>query len=290
MKYETAQALRRALEQRLLTRSQETGLALDRLRRRVVFERVIARLHSAEPGRWVLKGGMALEVRLNGRARLTKDLDLGLRDEVPEGEALRERLIELLASELDDDRFVFNAGPVQRLLEDGAGHVTWRTKVAAQLAGRPFGALQLDISPRIHELTQTERIALPNSLAFAGAASHEVEIIDLHRHAAEKLHGMLRVVADRENTRVRDLVDLVILIEHELLDTARLAAAVREVWAERDGAPPPSALPRLPPGWPERYERLANEHGVHTASFSTANAVLTTLWNEMFHDTNPEAR
>jgi hypothetical protein len=71
-----------ALEDRLLIRPNETDISLDRLRRRVVFERVIARLLAAEPGRWVIKGGMAMEVRLGDEARLTKDLDLGLRDEV----------------------------------------------------------------------------------------------------------------------------------------------------------------------------------------------------------------
>lgn len=290
MTYETAQALRMALEQRLLTRSQQTGVSLDRLRRGVVFERVIVRLHSAEPGLWVLKGGMALEVRLRDRARLTKDLDLGLRDEVTEGTTLRERLVELLSVELDNDRFVFIAGPAQPLLEDGAGHVTWRTKIAAELAGRPFGTLQLDISPRVHELTQTEHIALPNSLAFAGAASREVEIVDVHRHAAEKLHGMLRIVADRENTRVRDLVDLIILREHDLLDGARLGSAVRQVWAERDTEPAPRELPPLPQSWPERYEQLAAEHGLHTASFSAATALVAALWKQMFPDPNAEAR
>lgn len=50
MTYRTPQALRTALEERLLTQSETTGVALDRLRRRVVFERVLARLHSAEPG------------------------------------------------------------------------------------------------------------------------------------------------------------------------------------------------------------------------------------------------
>jgi hypothetical protein len=77
--YETSQALRMALEQRLLVRSKTTGAALDRLRRRVTVERIVARLHAAEPGCWVLKGGMALEVRLRDDARLTKDVDLGLR-------------------------------------------------------------------------------------------------------------------------------------------------------------------------------------------------------------------
>ena len=282
MTYETAQALRMALEQRLLTRSRQTGVALDRLRRRVLFERVVARLHSAEPGRWVLKGGMALEVRLADRARLTKDLDVGLRDEVTAGEELRERLVELLTVDLDGDRFALSPGPVERLIEDSAGNVTWRTKVAAQLAGRPFGGLQLDISPRLHELTRTELVALPNSLAFAGAASREVEIIDVHRHGAEKLHGMLRVVGDRENTRVRDLVDLIILTEHDMLDPARLASPVRDVWAERDGVPPPAELPALPASWPERYERLAAEHDMQTTTFDAAVARVEAMWSDMF--------
>ena len=287
MTYDTAQALRMALERRLLTRSQATGLALDRLRRRVVFERVVARLHSAEPGRWVLKGGMALEVRLADRARLTKDLDLGLRDEVAEGEALRERLVELLAVELDGDRFAFRPGPPATARgRRRARHLADEDLGPARGASlRRPAARRLAASPR----TDADRaVTLPNSLAFAGVASRIVEIIDVHRHGAEKLHGMLRVVGDRENTRVRDLVDLVILLEHKLLDAARLATAARQVWAERDDTAPPSVLPPFPQGWPERYERLASEHGLHTTSIAAASALLATLWAEMFPDTKAD--
>jgi hypothetical protein len=79
--YETPKELRVALEDRFLARSRATGIRLDRLRRRrrVLFERILARLQVAEPGLWVLKGGMAFEVRLRDDARLTKDLDLGTR-------------------------------------------------------------------------------------------------------------------------------------------------------------------------------------------------------------------
>jgi hypothetical protein len=52
MTYQSAQALRTALESRLLTRSTQTGISLDRLRRRVIFERIIARVQAAEPGHW----------------------------------------------------------------------------------------------------------------------------------------------------------------------------------------------------------------------------------------------
>ena len=61
-------------------------------------------------------------------------------------------------------------------------------------------------------------VTLPNSLDFAGVATTEVEIVDVHRHAAEKFHAMTRDFGDRENSRVRDLLDLVLLIGHDLLD------------------------------------------------------------------------
>lgn len=62
--WETPAALRDALEARLAAQALDSGLDLNRLRRRAVFERLLYRLEAAEPGRFVLKGGVALEVRL----------------------------------------------------------------------------------------------------------------------------------------------------------------------------------------------------------------------------------
>jgi nucleotidyltransferase AbiEii toxin of type IV toxin-antitoxin system len=155
-------------------------------------------------------------------------------------------------------------------------------KIAAHLADKPFGGIQLDVSPRAHELDVTDRVALANSLEFAGIPAPEIEIVDVHRHAAEKFHAMIRDFGDRENTRVRDLVDLVILIEHDLLTPATVAAAARKVWAERDGIEPPDAIPRLPGSWPSRYERLAADHDLETQSFAAAVASVARLWAAMF--------
>lgn len=282
MTYETAQAFRMALEQRLLSRSKQTKISLDRLRRRVLFERIVSRLQAAEPGLWVLKGGMALEVRLLDKARLTKDIDLGLRSDVADAEELRGRLVEVLAIGVDGDEFTLIVGPVEQLMEDGGGRPTWRVKVAAELAGRPFGSVQVDVSPRAHELGATDLVPLPNSLDFAGIAAPLIEIIEVNRHAAEKFHGMLRDFGDRENTRVRDLVDLVILTEHELLEPAALTTAILLVWDERDGVSPPATLPSFPTSWPERYERLAAEHRLRTTVFPAAVVMIATLWSEMF--------
>lgn len=288
MTYETPLALRAALEQRLLNHSLETGVALDRLRRRVVFERIVARLDAAEPGRWVLKGGMALEVRLQDDARVTKDIDLGLRDEIDNERDLHDRVSESLGSDLDGDYFVLSTGRPAPLSSDGVGRFTWRIKVAASLASRPFGGVQLDVSPRAHELDRTDRVPLPNLLDFAGVPTPTIEIVDVQRHAAEKFHAMLRDYGDRENSRVRDLLDLVLLIAHDQLEPRLVAGEAVRVWTERDNDRPPRALPPLPASWPARYERLAADHDLPAAAgFAGAVALVQALWDQMFPDEEP---
>ena len=76
MKYKISGAFRRALEQRLRNRSLQTGMPLVRLRKMVAFDRFLARLLLHQPGKWVLKGGLALQLRLGERARMTKDIDM----------------------------------------------------------------------------------------------------------------------------------------------------------------------------------------------------------------------
>src|ERR1035437_353053 len=52
------------------------GLSLVvRVRRQVVFDRLLARLFPTDPAPWVLKGGYALELRFR-TARATIDIDL----------------------------------------------------------------------------------------------------------------------------------------------------------------------------------------------------------------------
>ena len=76
MRYQSGSAFRRALETRLRDQSLASGLPLVRLRKMVAFDRLLARLIRSQPDHWVLKGGLALQLRLGDRARTTKDIDL----------------------------------------------------------------------------------------------------------------------------------------------------------------------------------------------------------------------
>jgi hypothetical protein len=243
----------------------------------VVFERLVTRLAAAEPGLWVLKGGMALEVRLGDQARLTKDIDLGLREELIDPDAMHNRLIEALNARPETDFFDFRPTTLALLRADGAGHRTWRTRVDIFLALRAFGTVSLDISPRPHELDATETLNLPNSLDFADVKAGRIEVIDIGRHTAEKLHAISRDFGDRENSRVRDLIDIVLIHEHDLIDARTLPAHVRDVWAERDRTEAPQGPPTPPGTWAARFERMAAELAV-PVDFRRALQVLTEVW------------
>jgi len=78
-RYTSATAFRAALETRLPQQAGGSQTSLGRLRRRVAFERLLARLFGEEASPWLLKGGYALELRLGDTARATRDLDLASR-------------------------------------------------------------------------------------------------------------------------------------------------------------------------------------------------------------------
>ena len=73
----SAGAFRKALEERLKSESRTRQVDINRLRRQVSFDRLLARLFRTETVPWVLKGGYALELRFKA-ARSTIDIDLAL--------------------------------------------------------------------------------------------------------------------------------------------------------------------------------------------------------------------
>ena len=75
--YATAAAFRVALETRLKSVATAEGVDLQRLRRQVSFDRLLARFFAEPNAPWLLKGGYAMELRLR-TARTTKDIDISL--------------------------------------------------------------------------------------------------------------------------------------------------------------------------------------------------------------------
>lgn len=278
MRYETAAAFRQAIEDRLRLRAQGIGQSLDRLRRRVVFERILARLLGAQPGRWVLKGGMALEFRMGDRARATKDLDLVVRDIEPQMDAVVTALSTALAEDAHADHFRFTIAKVRELAEDEAGRPGWRTSIDAALAGRNFATVRIDIVARAEEITGTETITPPALLDFAGLPAPPIEVVDAKQHFAEKIHALTRDYDGQLSSRSRDLADLMILLDNGLPSDDALASVLLHVFSERRTHNLPENLPDPPASWQAEFTRFAHELDLEQQSVTAAITRLRSFW------------
>lgn len=243
MKYSSPVAFRTALERRLVEQARSSAVGLGRLRRRVVFERMLVRLETAAPGRWILKGGTALELRWRDRARATRDLDLAMRVDGAQVPDPVHAVSDALSYDPDGDWFVYLISAVHSLRPDEAGRPGWRLTVEAQLAGKAFDTCRVDVVMRHEEITGTERLWLPGALEFAEIRARDVEAVDRRQHYAEKLHAYTAKYGDRPNTRVKDLADLVMLIEDGLPADDSLVLVVRHVFSSRAT----HAVPRVVP-------------------------------------------
>lgn len=291
-RYGDATALRRAIEFRLRQEAAATGTDLVRRRRLVVFDRVAARLSADPVAGWVLKGGAAMEFRLRSKARATKDLDLATRPDnepVLDGAAVRDRLIDALSVDADQDGFLFKVSTPVDLKADAAGRGGWRFSVESRLAGRVFATIRIDVVARGEEIALTERLALPNMLEFAGTPPRDIEAVDRRQHFAEKLHALTRDYGDRPNTRVKDLVDLVLLVESGLVADEALSGAVRHVFAIRSTHKVPNELPEPPPQWTQIYPELADGLTATPPRLDAALALVRAFWAEASRSSKAEA-
>ena len=292
--YATAGALRTALETRLLERSRRDAVDLHRLRRQVAFDRLLARMFDANlPGRdgWVLKGGYALEMRFH-RARATKDLDLTVRvtsiGPTPPDDlaaALRERL-QLAASVELADFFVFNVGEASLELNQ-APEGGSRFPIDARLDGRSFVKFHVDLGVGDEVIEPVDRIVGDDWLGFAGIPNIAVPTLSAEQHWAEKLHAYTLPRDGATNSRVKDLVDLVLLIELQAMSPTRIHVAVTTTFARRGTHAVPTDLPPPPSAWERPFTALAAECGiVHTLTSAYENVVA--YWRSLTE--RPEAR
>ncbi len=279
MKYKTGSAFRRALEDRLRATSLGTGLPLIRLRKLVAFDRLLARLHAVGPEAWVLKGGFALQLRFGVRSRTTKDLDLMLLDPAaPVWDLLRQA-----ASTDLRDWFSFEVGSPQREpVEDQPGGQ--RFPVRSLLDGRNFEGFHVDVGVGDPMIERPEILETADLLAFAGIDPVRFPTYPLSQQIAEKLHAYTRPHRGAEGTRIRDLVDILLIASLVSVDGHALAAAIRSTFAVRSTHALPAQLTGPPSAWASSFRKSVRELGMKWddlgAAFESAQVFLNPMLGE----------
>ena len=195
---------------------------------------------------FVVTGGVALELRLSGIARATRDLDLT----IPHAEddpvvLLRRALVAPYQG------FGFRIRGDARTLPNGASRVS----LSLDYRGSPWGTIRFDLSNRPEPGVRVDLVEAIDLSPVGLVGPNQVPCITLPRHFAEKIHAVTRPGSDQwPNNRFRDLADI-LLMEGWIEDYDDAREACRQVFQERDTHPWPPEVTLLSE-WQEPFREI----------------------------------
>jgi hypothetical protein len=253
MHYNSGRNFRQALEIRLRNESVKTGAPLVRLRKMVAFDRLLARLATAQPDRWVLKGGLALQLRLGLDARATKDIDLLF---LTAGKNAHIFLLEASALDLGD-WFQFEVAPHGKLLGG-----SYRFQIRSLLDERLFEQFHLDVGVGDPLFESPEVVTMLEVLAFADIPPVRFRCYPVSQHLAEKVHAYTLPRKSSPSSRVKDLVDILLLAHAGVPDNLTLHRAMQMTFDARQTHTLPDRLPAPPSNWDAPFRRLIGDTGL----------------------------
>lgn len=253
-RFANSAAFRQALETRLM--NEYGGGRVQRARKRLAAERLIVRLQEERPSGFLLKGGFALELRLAGRARTTRDLDISADTDAPiSADLLTDSIEDACRIDMRDGfEFVPSLEPERYAVENAMA--TYRYAVTARVADRTFEIVPIDVRVGDFEPPTSEFLRGSSVLEIVGVDAPRIRAVTVDYHFAEKIHAYTRP-HPTENSRIRDLVDLCLLVGLGVSKEAGIA--VRQVFDFRRTHELPENLPTPPPDWQRGYEALVEQ-------------------------------
>jgi Nucleotidyl transferase AbiEii toxin, Type IV TA system len=243
--------------------AEASGLGVRRVRQRIsamAFVGALDRVREEDlPARFLIKGGIACELRFQNQARATRDLD-----------ALFHGSLDELLADLDTafatpySGFSFSYTPPKAVHETGAQ----RFDVKLTYQGRGWATLRVEVSPPEGQAHEPEPLPALSVSEFGLTGPAEVTCLSLRYQIAQKIHACTERFPDRENERVHDLIDLQ-LMETPIENYSRVRAAAVEIFDLRQTHSWPPTL-TVEPTWPETYRELAAELDFPTKSLDEA--------------------
>ncbi len=266
-KYLSAQSMRVALEDRLNRMAKDNSADIMRLRRHVAFDRLLARLFSGHTKDLIVKGGYALELWINN-ARTTKDIDISFKgnlggvwtDERSSDPKALQDFLQNLAAVDTKDFFEFSIGNAILDLEN-APYGGYRFPIESRMAGRVFIEFEVDVAAGDAWLEPHERVKTRDWFGFAGIEAPMIPVISQEQQFAEKVHAYT-LPRKTPNSRVKDLVDILLLVENGTLKFDRIKNALSETFQKRKTHPIPLDLPEPPEIWKTPFRKMAETCGI----------------------------
>ena len=124
--------------------------------------------------------------------------------------------------------------------------------------GRVFARFHVDVGIGDEVIEPLDLVTGEDWLGFGGIAPPSFPIISAEQQFAEKLHAYT-LPRERMNTRTKDLIDMVLLIQQEKLEKEKVEAAVRATFEKRGTHALAKELDPPPKEWEPAFDELAAE-------------------------------
>jgi len=254
----------RELTRRVDADARLKGIPEKRARDWVSFMAIAGRLEevgsSNDKSTFVVKGDVAIELRLRQKARATRDIDLVVASH-------RQERVEALRSALDGSHlgFAFRVRGETHLMPND----TTRVEVPVEFGGRAWGTVPVDLSDDRQGGIEVEKVGALDLSEYGILGPTELTCLSLRYQLAQKLHAMTEPPAPgRPNERFHDLADVLLLTEL-VTDLPSLREACLEVFAQRATHPWPASFDP-PAEWEHPFEALAAQTGLEPSRFAEA--------------------
>jgi hypothetical protein len=235
-RYETPAALERAVNDRIARRYPREEFQLRR--NEIAYRRLVARMFTLEPDRWVLKGGFLMILRLDP-SRTSNDVDVTYVADAGEHAVAVQALRRALAHDLGDF-FAFEIVRLGEETEDRARRVT----VLCRLGVREFTRFRVDLAHAQPDLSVETIEAPPLSGLDEIDAVPPLQVLAWPQQIADKICAIFERHPSGSSSRSRDLADLGMIAQQvDALDGSALIEALR---AEELRRKPTSLIGGLP--------------------------------------------
>lgn len=222
---------------RLLNVAKAQGVDFNQVLVRFALERILYRLSQSEHAdHYLLKGALLFTLWYDMPHRATRDADLlgfGASDLESVTQAFRD-----IASVAVDDGIVFDPASVaaEEIRKD-AGYAGARILISGELATARC-KIQIDIG--FGDAVTPGPVDATYPVLLADLPAPRLRTYPVYTVVAEKLHAI--ALLGMTNSRLKDYLDLSVLLDRETLDTDLLAQAIKATF-ERRGMAVPAGLP-----------------------------------------------
>lgn len=246
-----AAVFRRDLERQLEDLGSGDKLALALERKRVVVERLLARLVEVAPGEWSVTGPFALDMKFIHCVRIMPTLEIEWR---VDRRSKFDRAFDEIAGRDGGD-------PFELQLEQGGmgvigGKIFNSFDVHAFLAGELFETIRIKFHLRYGRIS-TEVVQTYGLLEFAGIEPVEVDAILLEIRVAEMLYRCSGRDGKLDYPRAEDLVDLGEIASRTHFHALTLSEAIRITFKTHKASSVPESLPRPSEDGAETFRQVA---------------------------------